>query len=405
MASGTLSQTSADPETKKLRVMLVGHVLGDHVFGAERSLLDILAAIDPQTFDVSCVFPSGSNAAYLRTVERYTNDITFFPYHRWSRTRPFDQESVTQFEETFRSRAVDLLHVNTITLMDPLIAARCLRIPSIVHAREIVSHDTDLARLFDDDPRMIISKVKSACDFIIANSDVTHRLYRKEDRSFRMYNSVDVDRFDLHNNLHPGKLKIGLISSNLAKKGIEQFVELAVLASHSRPELEFFLIGPHNDLTNVLEQSIREKEPPANLHFPGYIADTVEAISLVNVVISLSTVPESFGRTIAEAMAARRPVIAYALGAVPELVRHGIEGFIIPPVDLAKVLEHLGRLADDPQLVAEMGSKGRQRALQLFSPGQFASQLNAIYGQILGLWKMQRPLTRTPVTHHGARTV
>lgn len=384
--------------------MLVGHALGDYVFGAERSLLDILAAIDPQTFDVFCVFPSDSNAAYLRTVERYANDITVFPYQSWTRTRPFDQESITQFEETFRSRAIDLLHVNTITLMDPLIAARCLGIPSIVHAREIVSDDTDLARLFDDEPQTIIMKVKSACDFIIANSDLTHRLYSNADRSFRLYNSVDVDRFDLPNSLHPGKLKIGIISSNLAKKGIEQFVELAVMASHSRPELEFFLIGPHNDLTNVLEESIREKVPAVNLNFSGYIADTIEAISLVNVVISLSTVPESFGRTIAEAMAARRPVIAYALGAVPELVRHGIEGFVIPPVHLAAVLEHLGRLADDPVLVAEMGNKGRQRALKLFSPRQFASQLNAIYKQILDLWKVQG-LSRTPLIHHGARTV
>jgi glycosyltransferase involved in cell wall biosynthesis len=388
--SGPLGQTAADRDTKKLRVMLVGHALDDYVFGAERSLLDILAAIDPGTFDVSCVFPDGRNAAYLRTVERYTNDITVFPYQIWTRTRPFDQESVTQFEKTFRSRAIDLVHVNTITLMDPLIAARSLKIPSIVHAREIVSDDTHLALLFDAEPQMIISKVKSASDFIIANSDVTHRLYSKEDRSFRLYNSVDVDRFDLHNNLHPGKLKIGIISSNLAKKGIEQFVELALLASHSRPELEFFVIGPHNDLTKVLEQSIREREPPINLNFPGYIADTVEAIGLVNVVVSLSTAPESFGRTIAEAMAARRPVIAYALGAMPELVRHGIEGFVIPPVDLASVWEHLGRLADDPQLVAEMGSKGRLRALELFSPRQFASQLNAIYRQILNLRKVQR---------------
>jgi glycosyltransferase involved in cell wall biosynthesis len=126
------------------------------------------------------------------------------------------------------------------------------------------------------------------------------------------------------------------------------------------------------------------------LRFPGYIADAVAAIGQVNVVLSLSTIPESFGRTIAEAMAARRPVIAYAEGAAPELVRHGLDGFLVPPLDLAKVLEHLGQLADDPLLIAELGRNGRRRAQLLFSPQRFASQLNAIYRQILDAWKMQQ---------------
>ena len=155
--------------------------------------------------------------------------------------------------------------------------------------------------------------------------------------------------------------------------------------------MEFLAVGPHNELTNTLAQIVREATPAVNLRFPGYTADAAEAISQVNVVVSLSTVPESFGRSIAEAMAARRPVIAYELGASPELLRHGLDGYLVPPLCLAKVLEHLGSLSDNPPQVAEMGQNGRQRAEQLFSPRQFASQLNAIYGQILRAWQRTAP--------------
>jgi glycosyltransferase involved in cell wall biosynthesis len=388
--TGSADDSGRITGTRKPRVMLVGHSLNDTVFGAERSLLDTLAAIDQRAFDVSCVFPK-YNSSYLNIVARYTNNITVFPYQWWSNKQKVNQETVARFEDIFRRSAVDLVHVNTITLMDPLVAARNLGIPSIVHARELIDQDIELMRLFGNDPRSIVSDIRSAADFIIANSDATHRLYGTEDRSFRLYNSVDIDRFDLRNDVRPGQLKVGLLSSNSAKKGIVQFFELASLASRSRPELEFVAIGPSNDLTNMLRQALQDREPQPNLRFQDYIADAREAISLVNVVVSLSIVSESFGRTIVEAMAARRPVIAYARGATPELVRHRIDGFLIPPRDLGLALKHITYLADNPHAVAKMGQNGRRRAKKLFSPRQFAAQLNAIYRQILNARMQTRP--------------
>ena len=43
--------------------------------------------------------------------------------------------------------------------------------------------------MFGDDPSAIVRTILAASDFIIANSDATHRLYRKGDRSFRLYNA------------------------------------------------------------------------------------------------------------------------------------------------------------------------------------------------------------------------
>jgi len=65
---------------------------------------------------------------------------------------------------------------------------------------------------------------------------------------------------------------------------------------------------------------------------------------------------------LAEGMAARRPVIAQDLGAAPEIVRHAIDGFIIPPFDVARAMTHLETLADDPARMAAMGAAGRARA-------------------------------------------
>jgi hypothetical protein len=111
--------------------MVVGHSVSDQVFGTEQSLLEVLTAVDRQRFDVSCVFPS-SNDAYLRAVAKLTKNITVFPYQWWTKTQPFDEETISRFETIFRCGRVDLVHVNTITLMDPLLAARRLDVLVLV---------------------------------------------------------------------------------------------------------------------------------------------------------------------------------------------------------------------------------------------------------------------------------
>lgn len=323
----------------------------------------------------------------MRAVLKHTENVTIFPYQWWTKTKPFDQETVTQFGVIFQSRRVNLVHVNTITLMDPLVAARRLHIPSIVHAREIVSHDEDLAYRLGDDPSAIVDTINAASDFIIANSDAAYCCYRNDERSFRLYNCIDVGAFDMPNEVTRGRLKIGIISSNHPKKGIDQFVRLAMLAARRQPGLEFIVIGPHNLHTDDLARLAQNEGISVNLRFAGYLADPVEAVRQVNVVVSFSSVAESFGRTLVEAMAARRPVIAYDRGASPEIVRHDIDGFIISPFDIPQALVHLEALADDPSRVAAMGEAGRARAEELFSPAVFAANLDGIYRRILERWE------------------
>jgi glycosyltransferase involved in cell wall biosynthesis len=273
--------------------------------------------------------------------------------------------------------------VNTITLRDPLIAARRLGIASITHAREIIDQDSALAARFSADPQRLVSTIRHSSDFIIANSDATHALFRKKRRSFRLYNCVDTDRFDIANAAAENVLKIGLISSNLAKKGIGQFADAAVAAARRGLGLEFVAFGPRNDLVGALERRVSEAGLPVRLQFAGYVEDPLEAVAQVNVVASLSTVPESFGRTLIEAMAARRPVVAFDGGAVREIVRDGVDGFVVPRLDVDAFLSRIEELAGDRARLARMGEAGRKRACRKFGRERFAVRLNKIYRHVL----------------------
>lgn len=146
-------------------------------------------------------------------------------------------------------------------------------------------------------------------------------MFRVKGRSFCLRNAVDAERFDLPEIRDRGPLRVGMVSS--------------------------------------------------------------KALAMLDVVLGLTRVGESCGRSVAEAMASRRLVIAYARGAMPELVVHDRTGFLVPAGDLQAVLLCLCGLEEDRLRAREMGRAGRRRMQEAFSVAGFERSLDAIYRRIL----------------------
>ena len=70
--------------------------------------------------------------------------------------------------------------------------------------------------------------------------------------------------------------------------------------------------------------------------------------------------------SVIEALAGGRPVVATRVGGVPDVVRDGVDGFLVEPGDIDALAERLGRLAADPALAARMGEAGRARVLERY---------------------------------------
>jgi glycosyltransferase involved in cell wall biosynthesis len=75
--------------------------------------------------------------------------------------------------------------------------------------------------------------------------------------------------------------------------------------------------------------------------------------------------------SVLEAMAAGVPVVATAVGGVPELVREGETGLLVPPRDPGALAAALGTLAADPELRRRLGEAGRRRVETEFSLDAF----------------------------------
>jgi glycosyltransferase involved in cell wall biosynthesis len=100
-----------------------------------------------------------------------------------------------------------------------------------------------------------------------------------------------------------------------------------------------------------------------------------------DVVLSTSD-SEGSPNSVLEAMAAGRPVVATDVGGTRDLIRHGIEGFLVPAGDVAAITESLRRLAVAPELRRLIGEAGRIRAQKTFSPPAVSQQLVTMYERI-----------------------
>jgi N-acetyl-alpha-D-glucosaminyl L-malate synthase BshA len=93
---------------------------------------------------------------------------------------------------------------------------------------------------------------------------------------------------------------------------------------------------------------------------------------------------ESFGLSILETIFYGKPVVAFEIGGIPEVVVNGECAFLHPFGDVEAVAKSIGFLADSPERAQEMGANGRRRAQSKFTATQILPRYEALYRRVIG---------------------
>ena len=96
----------------------------------------------------------------------------------------------------------------------------------------------------------------------------------------------------------------------------------------------------------------------------------------------LPSLNEGMGRVLVEAMAAGKPVVASRVGGIPDLVRQGETGYLVPPADEEALANGIKMLLDDPDKAKQMGQHGKEYSHQ-FSLETMIEKLDNLYYDLI----------------------
>lgn len=365
-------------------ILLVGHAALAHIFGGERSLLDLAQAFNGLEINLLISVPESENIFYLSQLCAFAHKVFSLATPLWMGDRTIHQGSLNNFDLLLRRFPIKLVYVNTIVLWEPLLAARLRGIPTVIHIRELPNYDPDLCAELHTDPITLRNHALVLSDYLVANSHATARWLNAPGRVHIIPNALKYREYPLspppltENNI----FRVCLLSSNIPKKGIKDFAILAGLLEKNIPHVECRLIGPQTFYRQELLEKQKRGEISPCLHFFDYTDAVQDAIASCHVLVNLSHFQESFGRTVLEAMLMGRPVVCYDWGALPELIVHGQTGFLAPFKNINKISEYLCILYTDPILQFRMGAKGRAYGIRHFNLVLFQERLNQLLHQL-----------------------
>jgi glycosyltransferase involved in cell wall biosynthesis len=178
--------------------------------------------------------------------------------------------------------------------------------------------------------------------------------------------------------LPPGAVLLGVVAYLRAQKGVDVLLRALPLLQ-SRAQAHLVVVGQGPELPRLRALAALS---PVPVHFLGHRVDAPRWIAASDVMVMPSR-EEAFGRVTLEVMAAARPLVASAVGGLPEAVVHGHTGLLVPSDDPAALAQALRALVDDAPLRERFGRAARARFEQGYTIPHMAASWCAAWHRAL----------------------
>jgi len=176
---------------------------------------------------------------------------------------------------------------------------------------------------------------------------------------------------------------VGVVARLKPEKGVANFLKAAARVSPLFPEAHFVIAGD-GPLRQELADLAEDLGLKSRVHFLGFRSDASALMESMDVLV-VPSLTEGSPLVILEAMAAGLPVVASAVGGIPDQIRHDKEGLLVPPDDTGALGEALLDLLRDHAHARRLGEAGRRRATSEFGHPTMVRRIEDVYRAALDL--------------------
>jgi glycosyltransferase involved in cell wall biosynthesis len=214
---------------------------------------------------------------------------------------------------------------------------------------------------------------------IITNSgDISQNIFKRNPRITDhekvriIYNGVDLTKWpamDYFKKVEDGngQLILGNAGRLVEQKGQVYLIQIARLLKEREIPFRLYIAGS-GKLKKELTQACEKQDLQQEVVFLDFVEDIREFLKGLDIYLSTS-LHEGTSHVILEAMAAAKPVVAFDISSMPEMIADGDSGFLVPFGDVEQFAETIIQLRNDPEKMASTGAQARRRVEEKFNFG------------------------------------
>ncbi len=354
--------------------------------GQSNRILEECRCLATRGWDVLLSVPPGSELARrARTAGLAVDESVGYR----SLTQALCRQEVSKFQRLVRNFQPDLIHLHG--GRDSWIAALALALrprPVILRTKHnvfpIVDHPGNrwLYGRFFDGIVCISSAIVEQC---------AAKPYIAMEKLVLIPSACDVDRFRSAAAARcPRRQEFGFAPEHLVivmsgrfrpEKGHDVLLKAIPQVCAALPHARFLLLGA-GSLQREIAAALERENLRDVVVVAGFRTDVPECLAAADIAVQPSR-SEGLGTAVLEAAAAGLPIVATAVGGIPDIVVPGQTGLLVPPEDANALADALITLGRDPSLRKSLGEAARERVAHLFSLEMLAEKTDAYYRRML----------------------
>ncbi len=352
------------------------------VGGLERQVHQIFLRLHNK-YDMTlwCLYEDGYFADEIR---RFGVDVRLLPQRNW-----YNPLNLLWMAQQMRMMKAQIIHSHGYnTSLLSRIASSIAGMP--IHVTHL--HSSHWSRDERGKRNILIDKVLSlrtakivACSNAVRNYTINEGIAPY--RITTIYDSVNLEPFKVNTNVvakrkefgfKPSDFIVGTVARLVRVKGHEYLLQAIPKVIMKCPNAKLLIVGD-GPRRSDLEKHAKQLEIDSHVVFTGTRMDVPEILAIIDLFVLPSSIREGLSLAIAEAMAAGKPAIGTRIGGIPEIIRDGVTGFILPPKDPNALAERILYFTRHPEVARKFGEAARRWCKRKHDSRIIASQFDQFY--------------------------